>query len=236
MVKKFFLLLSLCLSAQAKVILWDLGGVLFYPDKIGVARAVGLSHFVSYMVLDFSNPNIQHKLFEVLELMARPEPGVREKAGTAEGDPLPTIMCQWQAGTVKGPDIIKRSIPHLSMLNSIGYFESKRERRLMQRTIRAMFDPQILADNIYPLEKGVELLKECKEATDKDGNIHRNFAFSNWDPLSFDIFKEKNLHIFNLFDEIVISGHIKCIKPRKEAFKYLLETYHLDPERVHSDR
>jgi putative hydrolase of the HAD superfamily len=28
----------------------------------------------------------------------------------------------------------------------------------------------------------------------------------------------------------VISGHIKCIKPRKEAFKYLLETYGLDPK------
>lgn len=233
MTKKFLYLCITLLSAplSGKVILWDLGGVLFYPDKFGVAQSVGISNFVSYMVSDMRSPNIQGVLFNALELMEKPERGIREKAGTAEGEALPTIMCKWQAGTIKGPDIIKRSKAHIKHLHSIDFFESDSEMRLILKTIRAMFDPKILADNIYALDEGVQLLRDCRIANNKEGKRrHRNFAFSNWDPLSFDIFRAQNRYIFSLFDEIVISGHVGMIKPRPEIYEYLLKTYDLDPK------
>lgn len=230
MLKKFTILLLSCSLLQAKVLLWDLGGVLFYPDKLGVAQEVGLSNFLSYMVLDGRNPNCQGVLFDVLEQMMKPEKGIRECAGTAEGAPLPTIMCHWQAGTITGKDIIERSKPHIKRLHKQGYFDSDREMRLIKRTIRAMFDPDILARNVFPLEKGMKLLKECSRAKNKDGTKkNRIFAFSNWDHLSFDICYRMHRRCFRFFEGIVISGHIGCIKPRAESYEYILKKYNLNP-------
>lgn len=219
------------MPVSAKVLLWDLGGVLFQPDKLGVAKDIGLSYFASYMLMDWRNPNIQNVLFDVLEQMEKPECGVREKAGTGEGVPLPTIMCHWQAGTTTGPEIIKRSYEHLKRLYQIDYFDSYREFILIKKTIHAMFNPKTLARNVVPVPEGFELVRECGSVRNKDGSKkNRNFVFSNWDHLSFDIFYKNNKEYFRPFEQIVISGHIKLIKPRIEAYKYLLETYKLDPK------
>ena len=226
----FIFLLSLCAQIHAKVLLWDLGGVLFEPDKLGVAKEIGLSYFASYMLSDWRTPNIQNLLFEVLEQMERPERGIREKAGTGEGTPLPTIMCHWQAGITKGPEIIKRAHAYLKWLNSIDYFESNHEYVLIKKTIQAMFTPQVLARNVQPVAAGFELLRQCSATHDRNGKKNRNFVFSNWDDLSFDIFYKSHRGYFKPFEQIVISGHIQLIKPRAEAYKYLLETYNLDPK------
>ncbi len=226
-----FVILFSCSLAQGKILLWDLGGVLFNPNKFGVAKDIGLSHFVSYMLFDWKNPNIQQVLFDVLEQMMPPEPGEREYAGTAEGVPLPTIMCHWQAGTegCSGPDIIARAKPHIERLAARDFFESEREMELIQKTINAMFDPKTLAKNVYPIKQGVRLLQECIRVRNKDGSKkNRNFAFSNWDPLSFKEFKGVHNWIFSLFEDVIISGNIKKIKPRKEAYEYILEKYNLD--------
>ena len=231
MVKKLlcFLLLTYCACTSAKVLLWDLGGVLFEPDKLGVAQEIGLSYFASYLLMDWKNPNIQAVLFDVLEQMEKPERGIREKAGTGEGVPLPTIMCHWQAGTTTGPEIIKRSNEHLKKLFKMDYFESAREFILIKKTINAMFNPKILARNVQAVPAGFELVRKCCSARNKDGSKkNRNFVFSNWDNLSFDIFYKKNRTLFTPFEEIIISGHVKMIKPRKEIYKYLLQTYNLD--------
>lgn len=233
MVKKLFcfFLLSSSGTVFAKVLLWDLGGVLFQPDKLGVAQEIGLSYFASYMLFDWKNPNIEAVLFNVLEQMEKPEKGIREKAGTGEGVPLPTIMCHWQAGITTGPEIIKRSHAHLKWLAKIDYFESAHELILINKTIHAMFNPKVLARNVRPVKEGFDLVKECGAALNKNGNKkNRNFVFSNWDNLSFDIYRKKNPGYFKPFEHIVISGHIKLIKPRAEAYKYLLETYKLDPQ------
>jgi putative hydrolase of the HAD superfamily len=233
MVRKIVLAVSCLLflsSLQSKVILWDLGGVLFHPNKLGVAREIGLQNFVSYMVLDLRNPNIERLIFNVLEYLEKPEPGVRELAGTAEGVPLPSIMCKWQAGTVVGTEIIKRAESYIDWLYQYDYFESKREMNLVKKTIKAMFDPAVLARNVYPIDEGVQLLIDCTKARNTDGTKkNKNIAFSNWDHLSFDKFHKTHNYIFTHFDHIVISGHIKLIKPRPEAYEYLLSTYNLDP-------
>lgn len=233
MLKKLFymLVLSNCLSLSAKVLLWDLGGVLFQPYKLGVAQEIGLSHFISYALFDLRNPNIERVLFDVLEQMERPERGNREKAGTGEGVPLPTIMCHWQAGITPGPEIIKRSHAHLEALKKNGYFESELEYNLIKKTIHAMFNPKVLARNVYPVQAGFDLVELCGKARNKDGSKkNRNWVFSNWDNLSFDIFYKNNRGLFKPFEEIIISGHVRLIKPHAAMYKYLLETYRLNPK------
>lgn len=232
MLKKLICILFLTISLQGKVILWDLGGVLLWPDKMKIARVVGISNFLSYMLLDWKNPNVQGVIFEVLEFMETPTPRAQEKnrAGTSEGFDFPPIMCHWQDGSVTGPEIIKRSVPLIAKLHDLEFFESRHERKLVERTIRAMFDPVTLGNNFYFLDKGVALVNECKQVRGTNGEKHRNIIFSNFDPLSFDILKKNHPAFFKLFDEIVISGYIGLIKPRPEAYKYLIETYNLDPK------
>ena len=214
---------------QAKVILWDLGGVLFEPDKIGVALDVGITNFISHAFWDLRSPNIQDVLFDVLNQIDQDEEERVTFAGSSMECPT-SIMCKWQAGTITGQEIINRAQPLIKKLYGYDYFDSKTQMELILRCIKTMFNPTLLAKNIYASEEGVKLMQESYRMVDKNGKkVHRQFVFSNWDHISFDAFHDQNRHIFRYFEEIVISGHIKRIKPNKDAFQYLIETYNLDP-------
>lgn len=212
------------------MLIWDFGGIVFNPNKLGVARHIGLKHFFLYMIMDMKSPNIQEDLFKFLDTMM-PDDKKFGAVGTGDGITLPTIMRHWQAGTISGPDIAKMATEHIKRMSAIGYFSSQYERRLMQRTINAMFNPKILAENVYPLEEGVRLLKKCASAKNPDGTKKNiNIGFSNWDPLSYKLFKERYTKIFGLFDEIFISGDMLKVKPDENAYQFIIEKLNLKPE------
>jgi putative hydrolase of the HAD superfamily len=234
MLKKFILSSALCLNlaTEAKVILWDLGGVLFEPDKIGVALEVGLQNFISHVFWDLRSPTeIQAKIFDVISHLEFDEHARTDVAGSSHGLALPPIMCRWQAGTITGKEIIARAQSVINKLYRYDYFDSKVQKDLISKCIQAMFDPEILARNIYPAEEGIKLLQESyRMKTEQGAPVHRQFVFSNWDHLSFNLCKKQHGSIFRYFEAIVISGHIKRIKPNQDAFEYLTNTYHLDPQ------
>lgn len=229
--KKLLLILMLSTASQAKVLLWDLGGVLFEPSKLGVAMEIGLGRIASHAFWDLSSPDISHTVFDVLTMMMPRDPSLPLISGSHSGKLLPPIMSHWQAGTITGRQIINKARVLLPHLHKFDYFESKNHMKVIMQCIRKMFDPQILSDNIYPAWEGIALLEECARMKNKDGTKkHRLFIFSNWDHLSFDIFKKKHRWIFNMFEGVVISGHIKLIKPSREAYDYIVQKYNLDPK------
>ena len=102
--------------------------------------------------------------------------------------------------------------------------------KLFSRCIHKMFNPEVLAKNIDLVPEGYKLFRECAKLKNKDGTKrHRLFIFSNWDHLSFDIFRKRHVRLFNMFEEIIISGHVKMVKPSKEMHDYIINTYNLDP-------
>jgi FMN phosphatase YigB (HAD superfamily) len=236
MLKKIMALVSLFIAftTQSKVLIWDFGGILFEPDKLGVANEIGLHRFVSYMLLDWQNPNIEKALFTILEgIPSNFQYPVADwkPAGSAEGTSLPPIMCEWQAGTKTGAEIIQLAHKRIEKLSKEGYFHSNREEALLKATIQTMFNPHVLARNVYPVPEAVKLLKDCAAVRNSNGTRkHQLIAFSNWDHLSFESFYKRNQKVFNIFDDIVISGHIHRIKPYKDAFQYLIDTLHLNPQ------
>jgi FMN phosphatase YigB (HAD superfamily) len=233
MVKKYLfgLLTSIFLLAYPQTVIFDLGGVLSDPDKFGVAREIGIHHFIAYMLFDLKNPNIQAIIFRTLELLETPEQKHIKAATAPDGMVLPFIMCQWQSGEITGYEIIAIACKLIKKLNKKGYFKSKREKVLIEKTIRAMFDPTILARNVNPIQQGLDLVKECAMVRNKDGTKkHKLIAFSNWDHLSFDYFLKRNRETFKYFDHIIISGHIKFIKPDPKAYDYLIQTCKLNPK------
>lgn len=230
MIKKLCCIVLLACNSliHGKVILWDLGGVLVDADKIGIAREVGVGHFLGYMFFDFCSPDIRVKLFEVLNFLEKPQKGFKAEAG--DGSVLPTIMCHWLDGRVIGKDIIKRARVLINDLDKIDYFESNREKNLIKKTIEVMFDPVVLARHTLPIKKAYQLATECMKAKNKDGSSkNENFIFSNFDQVAFDILYKTKRHLFANFKGLIISAQIGLIKPQDEIFTYFLEKYNLKP-------
>jgi len=232
---RIVVLYALCfiLSVRGKTIIWDLGDTLFATSHFTFARTIGLQHFLSYMLFDWKNPNIKSKVFDVLERMNPSEENPREIATDNEGNPLPIIMNKWLAGLVSGTEIIKSMHDYLDQLEMQDYFVSKREKTLVTRTLEQMFNPEALVSATYPIKDAIKLLRDCYHAKNEDGSAKNTlFILSNWDEVSFDLLKQRYASIFNTYFDahrIVISGAIGLIKPARDAFLYVLNTYSLDP-------
>ena len=219
-------------NATGKTIIWDLGETLFTTSKLGVAYTIGLRHFLAYALFDWRNPNIYPRIFDILEKMDPSDTYPHAKATDLKGNELPVIMHKWLAGQIKEKELLISIYDYLDELDDQNYFVSAREKKLLKKAFEAMFNPETLARYTHPLASGIELLHECSEATDKDGNPKNTLMIlSNWDAVSFNLVKRQYPEIFNYFAEhhIIISGAIGLIKPHTAAFEYILNTYKLQP-------
>lgn len=222
-----------------KIIIWDLGGTLFKTDKMGIASHIGLSDFICYPLFDGKSPqSIQDKVFDVLEgLQTNQQHAKSLGANSPDGRVLPAVMCDWLAGKEKGESISKRAQEYINCLEAQNkfYFSSNREKRLVQNTIDAMFDPTVLAKNTKIIKPGLRLLENCYRQKDASGRpLHRMLVLSNWDSISFDNLynSHQGEKVFKYFNErdIIISGDIKLIKPDNALFNYMIRTYKLNPK------
>jgi 2-haloacid dehalogenase len=57
----------------------------------------------------------------------------------------------------------------------------------------------------------------------------RLFGLTNWSAEKFSLIRRK-FHFFDLFEDIVVSGEVKLIKPEPEIFLFFLQKNHLRPE------
>lgn len=231
----FFLFLVFSIQHSfSKTIIWDLGGTLFTISRLEIAYKIGISHFVSYALIDWQNPNIQPIIFDILEKINPTEEFPKEVATDNEGNPLPIIMNKWLAGIISSKELIISVDDYIEHLDTQNYFLSSRQKELVKKTLHVMFDPETLSTASYPIKEAVLLLKECHDALDSNGKSKNNlFVFSNWDEASFELFKEHNQAFFNTYfqsNRIIISAAIGLIKPQRAAFEYLITTYKLDPK------
>lgn len=222
-----------------KVIIWDLGGTLLKTDKFGMASHIGLSDFIWYPLLDGKYPqSIQEKVFDVLDgLVTFGKTITSLGANSPDGKILPAVMCDWLAGKEKGDSISKRARAHIAHLEKKNqfYFSSNREKRLVENTIDAMFDPKVLAKNTKIIKPAVRLLENCYRQTDLYGNrLHKMLVLSNWDSISFDnlYHSDQGNKIFKFFkpEDIIISGDIQLIKPDLALFHHMIKQHKLNPQ------
>ncbi len=227
LVKILFFLLC-CYSCSSKVLMFDLGDVLFEQSHFGVARSVGLLKFFSYSLLDHQSPDIQPLLFDVLDTCSPQRDSDPDQMICApNGEPLPQVMCDWLTGTIAPRDFISKAHKKIDMFPD---FVSYREEDLVRSVVTSMADPYILINNTRPIKAGVQLLRDCAAYRDENGNRHTLIVLSNWDPYSFELLYDRYLNLFNLFDHIIISGHIGLAKPHHACFKHVLDTLHLNPD------
>lgn len=234
MIRRFLCiaLLSVSITAHSKVIIWDLGSTLFSTSFMTFAYKIGLHNFLAYMIFDLRNPNVKAIVFDVLQKINPTEENPKEIATDDEGNPLPIVMNRWLAGLVPATETLKSIHDYIEQLDARNYFVSKRQKRLVAKTIDQMFNPETLVEATHPIEDAITLLDECFHAKNGDGSPKNIlFVLSNWDDISFELLRKRYAAIFDTyFDKhhVIISGAIGLIKPQKEAFAYVLRTYQLD--------
>jgi len=206
-------------------IIFDIGGVLIQhqTSPLKLLKNIGLFTAMMYL-LRLNNPKkLRSRLFETLNQL---DAVIKNDFGATDekGSLLPNILCDWITGHKTSAQI--SSQVQLFTQDNPGFFYNNAEKNVIVKIVEFMANSKILIDSTYPLQSGLNILKECK------ARGYNLFILSNWDPETFKIAEEKYPEIFEYFDKenMVISGEIGLMKPDAHIYEYILEKYNLDPQ------
>lgn len=87
--------------------------------------------------------------------------------------------------------------------------------------IKTLFQRNI-TDCLSPINENVEIMKSLK-------GKYNLYILSNFHYPAFDYIFE-NWDFFKYFDGKIVSGHCKLLKPEREIYQLLIDTYSLNPE------
>lgn len=223
--KKFFLCLILIVTwteSQVKSVVFDLGGVLFFPKTSAIVRKIGLRSLALYALGCRKNPlKIKSRLFTLLnEAFISPINRPPVKAQDEHGNTLPYIMDAWLNGTAQSEKIITKFKEYLLKNKTLKAIEKK----IFYCLAKIIFNPMLFAKAQIVSSDGIFAIKELK----KQG--YQVYVLSNWPSDSFSIVKNKNPELFDLFDGILISGDCHINKPNPAIYQQLLLQFELFPE------
>lgn len=206
------LFFSLALLMESKIftanIIFDLGGVLFLPNKSAVAMKAGPLTLGWYALSHMENPRTA--FFNILDAI-EPYTDTNTKPYDETGIQLPGIMCDWLKG-IPSKKILGKIKKEITTTHSLWSLAS------------AIFEPQCMAATQNLIDSGKQFVQECIEQG------HCVYILSNWDPESFTYLQEQYPEFFSLFSGIVISGDCGLLKPDPAIFMHLLLEYKLDPK------
>ena len=219
MLKKFILIAYMLIATRVNAanIVFDLGDVVIetkYAQTLWNIGPFKLLHYAS----TGNNPFAAHKkLFAFLDAI-KPYNEGQSIIKDAHGHIMPQLMIDWLKGTISGHEILEL------MHTTPGNFSTYAEEALVRALAEVIFTPSYFVQTRYIIPEAVELIKDCKKAG------HSVYILSNWEPESSDLLKQEHPELFDLFDGAVISGKVGMAKPEDAIYKYLLETYNLEPQ------
>jgi putative hydrolase of the HAD superfamily len=210
-----------------KAIIFDIGNTLFKTSRSGMGTEIGLGHFVGYAVFDRKHPKKIHDL--IFQVLHRIKP-VSSSSGArhTDGQLLPEIFNDWLSGRETEDQIVQKALQAIEHLDQQRFFASRREKRLVEKTIRAMFNPHTLAKHTHPVKGMAKLLEKCKQNPNNTPHIFSNLSKPTYDAMYF---SRDGHRIFNHFDprNIMISGNTGMVKPQPALFNLFLSTFNLMP-------
>lgn len=218
MIKRSVILAFMLITARlnAANIVFDLGDVVIETKYGQTLWNIGPFKLIHYATTG-NNPFAAHKkLFAFLDAI-KPYDKDQMIIKDAHGHIMPQLFIDWLKGTISGQEILElvRITP--------GNFATNAEETLVRALAEVLFDPYYFVQTRHIIPQAVALIKDCKKAG------HSVYILSNWEPESFDLLKQLYPEVFDLFDGQVISGKIGLVKPDDAIYRYLLETYQLDP-------
>ncbi len=202
-------------QSGVKTVIFDVGDVL-----LETSSSTKASLFIPIIL---KNPSLLYKLLsidaktEFFKILAT-IPAISTNPVYNNGQKLPLILADWQTG-LQSPQKIK-DLADQAIENSTF---STAEKNLFYSISELMFTAKKLTASqtlVLPMAK---LLKKFKEAG------YRVCILSNWDEDSFASVYNKYPKLFDLCDEIFISGKEKLAKPNPEFYKKVLAKCNLNP-------
>ena len=217
----WLILISFSIHAQTTTLLFDLGGVLFKASPWQYAQAMNLSAIVSHVTLDWKIPSTK-RIFTFIDELGFPAPEGFIRTRSTKGIELPLALCLYQAGYISRDDILKRADEVVPRLCKENFFVSEREERVLRDALSVAINPELNTQVNRLVTETFTLLKELRAT-----NNYKLIAVSNWDRWSFAQQKAKFPEVFELFDDLIISGEIGLIKPHPAIFNHVLEKHGL---------
>lgn len=229
---------------ESKIIVWDLVGVLFEPNrmKMGthiVGKASG-GNPLTILKITTDIPTEAHMkkvIKDVLDKIESPSPK-NHLTKDDNGNSLSDIYCEYLACNIPSSTMLSEIAQSIEDLAKEGYFKNTLERKLVAATMETIFTPRLYAHYMHPIKKGIALLKLCAEKMDKNGKpANQMMILSNWDCESFPILQRKKTSqkVFKYFkdENIFISGQfnsVEGLKPCQWVFNYLMDYKKLKAE------
>ena len=228
---------SMCLNAVApKVLIWDLGGVLFSNSKLTYVNSIGFRPIVSYMMNERTAPwkfsgTIKRRVFEVLNTVRIEGHVIDDGACIPGGIAMPPVLWAFQAGLIEADECIKRAEEALTELHIKAYFKNPAEKELIYRIICATFTPALSVASCGVRTETMKIIRHLSSQRHADGTKkYRLFVLSNWDPWSFAHIRKKFSRELSFFDDVIISGDIQLMKPMHQIFNHVLEKHKIEKE------
>ncbi len=201
-------------------IIFDMNGVLSYQDKAQTVLAAG-PITVARLMLASRTIFVRSLLMKTLHAVPVKVDLSCTATPTDElGRPMPNLMIAWMRGEVSGKAAMQKIEVFLKQDQTICQHNAAKKLVLLLSEAIFLPDRFIGATRLY--KKSIALVKACKNSG------HRIYLLTNWDKESFALLRKKHPAFCTLFDGTVVSGVVGMLKPEKEIYAYLLDTYDLD--------
>jgi len=205
---------------RKKIIIFDLDGVLFKENKPAFIKKVGFSDLAKYTLRTWSTP--ENICLDTLQCISTQEVKKHEIPLMHRGRSMPCCIMDWQLGDKDHIQVRQELAQHIDALAAKNHFKSEQDRDLTKRILDITLNPEHLADITTPISPMVQLAKQLKE------NGYKLLLLSNLATEHYDILHAKYPEIAKLFDgRIIISAHVKMLKPHKQIYQHVLDTYQL---------
>lgn len=209
-------------TQQKPVIIFDVVNVLFKESQVGFAQKIGYGILASYAVTHWKNPG--HRCLDMLDTISKEDTQKPHISLVLNGKTLPRCIVELHEGKktcIETKNEIKESIEALDENN---YFSSPKEKNLMVTIMNLMLDPDIIHTVTEPIKPMIALAQKLKQ------NGHPLYVCANVPEEFYMVIQKKYPSIISLFDGIIISAHIKTVKPDNGIFEHLITTHKLDPK------
>lgn len=220
---------------EITTIIWDLSFTLIETSKVGLASEIGIGDFfVSSLFGGKGIEEFRALTCQVLEKgsgkQTRENPYLDDS-----GKPMPNLMVDWFRGKQTPEEICKKAKQHIHDWDKEIGFDSPREKRIIEKAIETVINPEILSKHTAVIQRGLKIVEECANKKNKDGKQkYRMMVLGNWEKTAFNLFAEskegKKLMKFFAKEDIILSGTCGLMKPDKDIFEHLLKKHNLDAE------
>jgi len=215
-------------QAAAWHVFFDLPKTLIEPNKVAFFKNIIGWSGISY-TLGGNNPlELEKIVFDTLDSMGTQKVTPALLARSHEERVLPQIFCDTLTSTVPANSAIKQAKSQIKKLDKQGFYNSRRQRKLVTKIVEAIFNPQALATNTSIISGGYDLVRLCK-AHHGSNNIG---IIANWDSASFKILTEAEhtRQLMNHFDhhQVFISGSLQQLLPNPICFEQTLKQLNLE--------